>query len=442
MHTISVPDADQVTPATVGTAPADAPDVERWLATSARAPRWWPGLRSRARNTPLRPGHALRIYTDGAQAFNEMFAAMAAARESILVETYILDPEGPGRQLADLLTRKVDEGVAVQLIVDAVGSYFACGDYVEQLRERGVRVCVYNPIWPWQRGFRLAELNQRTHRKLIVLDSATAFIGGMNISSVYSSGSATGQVKTESPWRDTHARVTGPVVQELAAEFHAQWRQQTHAASGLKPEPAAFGRRSLPPPAPAPWDAAAAPTGAWIGAAASPPGSRRNPLYRALLDAIRRSQQEILVTTPYFVPTRRLKRELIAARQRGVRVALAVPAASDSALVHMMSRSHFGALLRAEIEIHEYQDAMLHAKTAVVDRIWFTLGSSNMDWRSLIHNAELNLIGIDPAVGNKLAEIFARDLRACRRVTQQQWQDRAWWSRWLEPLMRPLEFLL
>jgi cardiolipin synthase A/B len=366
--------------------------------------------------------------SEGERAFEDMFAAIAVARSSILLETYILDADGPGARLADLLDAKRRDGVSVYLIIDAIGSIGLPESYLARLRSAGVQLSVFNPIWPWQRGFRRGTWNHRTHRKLLIVDDRVAFVGGMNISSVYGSVSTGGERDAERPWRDTHARIEGPVVRDLRTAFADHWRRQT-------------GRPLAAPTSPAPIESSN-PGEVRLAVAASPAGSRRNPLYRVLLNEVTVCRRELLMTTPYFVPTRRLLRQLTRAARRGVRVAIALPAAPDSTVVRWMARSRYGALLRAGVEVYEYSASMLHAKSVVIDSRWFCIGSSNMDWRSLLHNAELNVIGLDPATSAGLGKIFARDLECCNRVRLEDWERRSWWERAAQRLLRPLEYLL
>lgn len=380
---------------------------------------------------PWRRGNTVDLLVDGENIFDAMFAAMARARRSIHLETYILESSGPGERLSALLAQKCAEGVQVRLLFDSLGSFGTDRDYFDALVAAGVRIQEFNPVRPWHRRFRWI-FNRRTHRKLLIVDDEVAFIGGANFSRVYSSGSAGGtrdsggtDEAAQRPWRDTHARLRGPIVADLQALFLEHWIEQ--GGSGI--EPAAIG--SIPEPG-----------SVWLALAASKAGSRRNPLYRALLATLRTADRRVLITTAYFVPTRRLVRALRRAADRGVRVALMVPAGSDSWSAAHAGRSRYDELLASGVEIYEHCAPMLHAKTIVIDDDWCSIGSSNMDWRSLLHNAEANVIALDQRLGHELAQHFERDVASCKRITVDEWSSRPWTSRLCERLVRPFQFML
>lgn len=389
-------------------------------------PRRDPGIA--VAGTRWRFGNSVDLLVDGEQIFGAMFEAIAAAQRCILIETYILEAAGPGRQLAELLAQKCAEGVEVRLIFDSLGSLGTGRDYFDALESHGVKVIEFNPVRPWHRRFRWI-LNRRTHRKLLIVDGHTAFIGGANFSSVYSGGSARAngpdRAATQRPWRDTHARLRGPIAADLQALFLEHWIEQ--GGSHLQPEAT---------------EPASEQGSIRLMLAASPAGSRRNPLYRALLTSLRAAQRRVLITTAYFVPTRRLRRELMRAAARGVRVALMVPSGSDSWSAAQAGRSRYAELLAAGVEIYEHQPAMLHAKTIVIDDEWSSIGSSNMDWRSLLHNAEANVIARDRRLAAELARHFEVDAAACKRITAEAWSRRSWISRLCERLVRPFHFQL
>jgi cardiolipin synthase len=385
-----------------------------------------------ARCSPWRRGNAVDLLIDGEQIFDAMFAAIGAARRSIFLETYILEAVGPGERLAELLAEKCAQGVDVRLMFDSFGSFSTGRAYFDALAAAGVRVREFNPVRPWHKRFRWI-FNRRTHRKLLIIDGEVAFIGGVNFSRVYSGGSASGQRdsnpkaangEAQRPWRDTHARLRGPIVGDLQALFLEHWIEQ----GGSNVAPTLGSMRE--------------PGSAWLALAASDAGSRRNPLYRALLATLRTATQRILISTAYFVPTRRLVRELRRAADRGVRVALMVPAGSDSWSAAHAGRSRYGELLASGVEIYEHCTSMLHAKTVVIDDDWCSIGSSNMDWRSLLHNAEANVIALDHRLASELARHFERDAAACERITVDAWSRRSWTSRLCERLVQRFHFML
>jgi cardiolipin synthase len=381
-----------------------------------------------ARCTCWRRGNAADLLIDGDQIFGAMFEAIACARRSILLETYMLEASGPGQRLAELLAQKASAGVDVRLLFDSLGSFATDRAYFDALAARGVQVREFNPVHPWHKRFRWI-FNRRTHRKLLVVDGHTAFIGGANFSRVYSGGSARAGKESQSaerPWRDTHARLRGPIAADLQALFLEHWIEQ--GGSDLRGEKFEEAPRE--------------PGSVWLALAASAAGSRRNPVYRALVATLRSARHRILITTAYFVPTRRLVRELRRAADRGVRVALMVPAGSDSWSAAHAGRSRYDELLAAGVEIYEHHASMLHAKTVVVDDDWSSIGSSNMDWRSLLHNAEANVIALDHGLADQLALHFERDALSCVRITADAWSRRPWLNRICERIVRPFHFLL
>lgn len=371
------------------------------------------------------PGNCVEVLIDGPATHAAMFDAIEKARDHINIESYIIDPSGPGEALAELLIRKRAAGVRINLMFDGWGSWRTPARYFEALKEAGVALLEFNPIDPLRHPIAWS-LHLRDHRKLLVVDGRVAFIGGVNISRVYSSSGADESNSKSGCWRDTHARVEGPVVAELQQLFLDHWR-----ASSRKPPQSANYFPSL----------AVAGTQR-IAVASCDAGRRRNPLYRALLSAIDAAERRIFVTAAYFVPTRRLIRRLAAAARRGVDVRLALPGVSDVWVPLAAGRATYGRLLSAGVRIFERHNAMLHAKTVVIDGMWSTVGSSNMDWRSLLHNAEANVVIVDRDLGTRMEEIFQRDLAQSEEVTLQQWSERGVFKRTGEWLARKLEFLL
>jgi len=265
------------------------------------------------------------------------------------------------------------------------------------------------------------------------VDGRVGFLGGINFSRVYSAGSSPlrgrssgGSAGSEPGWRDLHLRIEGPVVRSLQKLFMQHW--QAHACQPLQ------AADYLPPLALAGQQSAAL--------AATDAGRRRNPHFSALLGAIATARDRILLTTAYLVPPRRLLRALVKAAARGVRVELLLPGRSDFNIAWHAGHSHFTRLLRAGVVIHERQGSMLHSKACVIDGVWCSVGSSNADWRSAIHNAEANLIVLDEGFGRRLEDVFRADVACSRQVELQAWLRRPRLQRWKEQLARRVEFIL
>jgi cardiolipin synthase len=298
-------------------------------------------------------------------------------------------------------------------------------------------VCEYNPLR--RLGNLLSRaLHQRDHRKLMVVDGRIGFVGGINISPVYSSGSSpiaslagSGAVgpatEGDKPgWRDTHVRVEGPIVAQLQRLFMRHWARQSPIA--LR------GTHYFPPLAPAGTQR--------VALAACDAGRRRNPFYRALLSALDAAQHRIYLTTAYLVPTRRLMRSLTQAARRGVEVHLLLPGVSDFWAPLQAGRSHYTRLLRAGVRLHELHDTLLHAKTCVIDGLWTTVGSSNLDWRSVLHNAEANLIVLDDGLAREMEQAYEADCARAREIVREDWARRGWRQRVVEMIARRFEFFL
>lgn len=405
-----------------------------WRGTRARAPA--PASRSdaerrharilrRALGTPAVEGNHAEILIDGPQTHRTMFDAIAVAEDHINIESYILEDAGPGSELRELLLLKREEGVLINVIYDSFGSWTTPARYFESLRNAGVRLLEFNPINPLRHPLRWS-VHLRDHRKLLVVDGRVAFIGGVNISSVYSNPPATDKDEKSMRWRDTHLRIQGPVVADLQRLYLDHWQSRGDAP----PQPADY----FPPLAKAGEHA--------IAVAACAAGRRRNPLYRALLAAIRGAQRNVYLTSGYFVPTRRLRRALIEAAQRGVDVRLALPGISDVWAPLAAGRSMYGRLLQGGVRIFERHNAILHAKTVVIDGAWATVGSSNMDWRSFLHNAEANVVTVNAELAARFEELFTSDMLESEELTLERWQQRGWRARASEWIARKLEFLL
>ena len=389
---------------------------------------------------PLVTGNRVDLLQDGPGTYAAMFAAIANARDHVNLESYILEAEGPGEEFARRLIARAKAGVRVNVLYDSFGSIGTPASYFDHLRANGVNVCEYNPLR--RLGNLLSRaLHLRDHRKLMVVDGRIGFIGGVNISPVYSAGSsplaalggsgmatpgADGSEPAKPGWRDTHVRVEGPIVAQLQRLFMRHWSK--HSSIALR------GTHYFPP---------LAPVGSQrVALAACDAGRRRNPFYRALLSALDASQHRVFLTTAYLVPTRRLMRALVKAARRGVDVHLLLPGVSDFWAPLQAGRSHYSRLLRAGIHLHELHDTLLHAKTCVIDGMWTTVGSSNLDWRSFLHNAEANLVVLDATLAQEMERVFMEDVARAREIVRAEWARRGLRQRIVETLARRFEFFL
>jgi cardiolipin synthase len=372
--------------------------------------------------SPLVTGNRVQLLQDGPATYEAMFAAIRAARDHLNVEFYILEDDEAGQRFRELLLERLHAGVQVNLIYDSVGSIGTPKSFFDPLREAGAQVLEFNPVNPLKlrRGW---NVNQRDHRKLLVVDGRVAFLGGINISGVYSGGSLSSsgsrgrsmrrqQERQHAvdalPWRDTQIRIEGPVVAEYQHLFLQTWSAQQG--------PELPARDYFP---------ALQPQGSEVvRAIGSSPDEPYSFIYATLISALRNAESEILITTAYFVPDPQLLETLQDAARHGVKVKLLLPSHSDSAFVLAAGRAYYQALLDAGVELYERRDALLHAKTAVIDGVWSTVGSTNLDWRSFLHNQELNAVVLGPAFGARMREVFKVDLAASRRIDPAEWTQR------------------
>jgi cardiolipin synthase len=361
--------------------------------------------------SPLVLGNKVTLLQDGAATYPAMFAAIRKARDHINLESYIIEDDETGRQFADLLLEQQTRGIQVNVIYDSVGGFNTPKAFFERLTAGGIEVLEFNPISPFAAKTPWL-INNRDHRKLLVVDGRTAFIGGINISSVYSSGSAlrrTGKaLANTAAWRDTDLQIEGPVVGELQKLFMETWEKQ-------RGKPLA-SKEYFP---------ALTPQGNEIvRAIGSTPDDPYSLIYLTLISAIGNAARQVFLTNAYFVPDPQLLRSLIDAAGRGVDVKLILPGHSDSAIVFHAGRSHYSALLQAGVKIHERRGALLHSKTAVIDGVWSTVGSTNLDWRSFLDNDEINAVIIGREFARQMQAMFAKDLDASEAIDLERWEHR------------------
>jgi cardiolipin synthase len=360
--------------------------------------------------SPLMVGNKVELLVDGPTTYDAMFATIENAKDHINMETFIIEDDEIGRRFAELLISKQRSGVQVNFIYDSVGSLYTPMEFFKPMKESGVNVLEFNPINPLEarKGW---QVSRRDHRKLLIVDGQTAFVGGINISSVYSSGSfgRSKPTKGKVTWRDTHLRMSGPVVSEFQKLFMATWNEQ-------KGEPLE-SRDYFPELKNKGNDVVRA-----IGSSPEEPYSQ---MYVTLLSAINSAETQVFLTNAYFVPDPQLLAALKEAVQRGVDVRLLLPEKTDSVMVFYASRSYYDELLSAGVKIYERQEALLHAKTAVIDGVWSTIGSTNLDWRSFTNNQEINAVILGQDFGAQMQDLFETDLESSKPVTLEEWRKRS-----------------
>ena len=394
-------------------------------------------IESALTGSPLTTGNEVVLLEDGPATYRAMLAAIGAARDHINMETYILDDDKVGQQFAQALIDKQRQGVQVNLIRDSAGTFSTPVAFFQRLVDSGIQVLEFNPVNPLTAG-KDWQWNQRDHRKLLIVDGLTAFLGGINISSVYSGGSfrkgvrvqpdprTAGAPGTVDAWRDTDLQLRGPVVAELQKLFVGTWQAQSGMALDDKryfPPTSAVGRQV-------------------VRAIGSSPEEPYSQIYATLLSAIANAETSVHITNAYFVPDPQLLAALEAAAARGVDVVLILPGRTDSWLVFHAGRTHYERLLRAGVKLYERRDAILHSKTALIDGVWATVGSTNLDWRSFLHNQEVNAVVLGAEFGAQVQAMFERDLSASDAILLEQWQQRSLLLRLKENFARLWEYWL
>jgi cardiolipin synthase len=379
--------------------------------------------------SPLTTGNKVLLLKDGPETYKAMLAAILEARDHINMETYILEDDDVGQHFARALINKQKQGVQVNLIRDSVGTLGTPAAFFRQLTDTGIDVLEFNPVNPVEarKGW---EVNQRDHRKLLIVDGRTAFLGGINISAVYSGSTfskGSGHRSEYTPaWRDTDLQVTGPVVAEFQKLFIETWEGQEGPplkSMNYFPKLRKAGREV-------------------VRAIGSTPDESFSLIYATLLSAIGSAETSVYITNAYFVPDPQLLAALEASAGRGVDVTLILPSATDSWLVFHAGRRSYDRLLRAGVKIYERQGALLHSKTALIDGVWATVGSTNLDWRSFLHNHELNAVVLGQEFGEQVREMFEQDLAESDAILLEEWERRPLQLRAKELYARAWEYWL
>lgn len=350
----------------------------------------------------LLPGNRVEALVNGDRFFPAMLSAIRAARESITLETYIYWSGRIGEEFVAALTERARAGVRVHVLLDWVGSGKIDKAVFEQMEAAGIEVRLYNPL----RWNTLAQMNNRTHRKLLVIDGAIGFTGGAGIADQW-----TGNAQDPGHWRDTQFRLEGPAVAQMQAAFMENWIEATGTVL--------HGDAYFPP--------LARRGGVRTQVFLSSPGGGGETAQLLYLLSIASAAKSIRMSAAYFVPDNTEVRSFVAALNRGVRVQIILPGPhTDSAIVRRASRAEWGELLRAGAEIYEYQPTMYHCKVLLVDEMWTSVGSTNFDSRSFSVNDEANLNVLDGPFAAAQARIFEDDLKQARRITLQEWENRPW----------------
>jgi cardiolipin synthase len=367
---------------------------------------------------PLTSGNRAVLLVDGPATNEAMLKAISQAKDHINLETFIFADDEVGRQFADLLLQKQTEGIQVNLIYDSIGSMSTPASFFQRLKDGGVNVLEFNPVNPLKAQKKVL-VTQRDHRKTMIVDGRISFTGGVNISSVYSkspSSRADEDTWRWEGWRDTHVKIEGPAVAQFQKLFLETWSDQK--GPDLPP------KEYFPP--------LERKGNELIKVIGSTPEEMNRLTYVMYVSAIKKSQDFVHMTMAYFVPDRQSKNVLREAARRGVDVKLVLPSASDSNLTFYAGRSHYEDLLESGVKVYERQSSILHAKTAVIDSVWSTVGSTNFELWSFMRNNEINaiILGVDFAI--EMEELFRKDLAESKEISPENWSRRPIFDRMKE----------
>ena len=359
---------------------------------------------ARLARTPFTRGNALDLLVDGEATFAAIFAALETAERYILVQFFIIKADGLGDALRDRLLRKAAAGVAVHVLYDEVGSHALPRAYLESLQAAGVKVSAFRTTQGWRNRF---QLNFRNHRKIVVVDGRTAFVGGLNVGDEYVGRGPLGH------WRDTHVRVVGPAVQALQLVFVEDWYWATRLVPVLdwQLRPSAAGDQAV----------LVLPTG---------PADALDACSMFFHQAITMARQRLWIASPYFVPDAPVFEALQLAALRGVDVRILLPARPDHYLVYLASFSFLDAADRAGIQVYRYQSGFTHQKVVLIDDTVAAVGTANLDNRSLRLNFEVMAVVADSGFAQQVARMLEMDLQHSRRTSAADLRARSPAFRW------------
>ena len=380
-------------------------------------PSFFPTLEAYA-SAPIVGGNAVDILLNGEQIFPAMLEAIRDARKSITYAQYFYEDGPIARDMAEALAERCRSGLGVHVLLDGFGTLNMPAEYTDLMKRSGCQVATFRPL----SHAVLGNANKRNHRRILVVDGRIGFTGGSGVSHKWM-----GDGRVPDHWRDTDVRVAGPVVEYLQGAFAENWLEATGVVLG--------GENYFPRPIQANGQV-------YAQVVRSSPAGGASAMYTTFLLAIASAQRTIYITNPYVVVDHVMESRLIGAVGRGVKVVVLVPGQIDHNLVRQASRGAFGRMLKGGIEIFEYNAALLHSKTMVVDGVWTTIGSTNLDNRSFAMNEELNLVVYNAAVGRVMEDIFRDDLRHSRQIDYKRWRARGLKERLFELLARPIRAML
>ena len=369
--------------------------------------------------SPLTRGNKVTLLIDGPATYAAMFEVILNAKDHINLETFIIEDDEIGKKFTDLLLKKQAQGVQVNLIYDSVGSITTPESFFQRLRYGGIQVVEFNPVSPFKVPGRWFMVGQ-DHRKILIADGKVAIIGGINISKVYS-GRFSGRKKVKGeplPWRDTDIQIEGPAVTEVQKLFLETWSKQKGTILSKQsyfPELKESGK-------------------ALVRVVGSTPGTDNRITFLAYVAAIMFAENSIHLTNAYFIPDDQILEAFKDAARRGVDVKIILPSTTDSSLALNAARHNYSGLLKAGVKIYERRNALLHAKSAVIDGVWSTVGSTNLDYLSLLSNDEVNAVVLNHEFAIEMERMFALDLEESDQIQCNKWEKRSLWQKAQESL--------
>jgi cardiolipin synthase A/B len=369
-------------------------------------------LADRVTPTQLCFGNTVEIVSDTNRTLGLIEQAILSAKESIHLEYYIWQPDRTGRRVRDLLIRKAQEGVRIRFLFDGIGSLSTGRKFLKPMLDAGIEVASALPGASFRERW---SINLRNHRKIVIVDGCVGFTGGMNIGDEY-----IGRNKQLGFWRDTHLRLTGPLVLQLQQVFAEDWFFATGyplTGADLFPSPTEAGDQIAQ-------------------VVAGGPDGDSDVFHSIYFTAISEARRQITLATSYFIPTPALLTALEAAAYRGVRVRLMVPATGDHQWMVTAGRGYYEPLLECGVELYEYQRGLLHSKTLSIDGKWSLVGTSNFDSRSLLLNFEVGVILLGPRPAQQLEDQFEEDLQHAMRIDLAKFRQRPLRQRITEELLK------
>lgn len=367
--------------------------------------------------SPITVNNTVTVYQNGEHKFPSVMEAIQSAKHHVHLEYYIYECDEIGMAIIEALIVKARQGVEVRFIYDDFGSPSISSALEKRMRDAGIEVMPFHKI----KYYLLANrFNYRNHRKILIVDGHTAFVGGINVSDKYINPSSPS--RDHMYWRDTHLRIQGTGMYYLQYLFLTDWN--FCCDNKLDPNEQYFA------------DIPECHNNCYVQIAAGGPDSLLPTILYSLMQAINLAEEEVLITTPYFIPGDSMLDAICMAAMSGVKVKLLIPEKGDSRIVSAANRSYFTKLLQAGTEVYLYQKGFVHAKTLVSDRKLSIVGTANMDLRSFELNFEVNAVVYDEQIAGQLRKQFFEDLQSSVRIDPEQWLNRPWWQQLPEKMAR------